>query len=167
MSRNQREQNQKQNKRERGYFTAREMRTIQEYDRSMKEGSPKAMSRCAVEAGYSPSYAAQKARHIYNVLSNNERLQADMERRGIGMKALVDDMIDLRKATLPDGETPDNFIRFKNMEHRSKLLDVIPSQKVDVNKRSITINITADTLEKIKEVKGEEEFKRITHDAGD
>lgn len=146
----------------RRWFKSREMKILRGYSEAMKAGENKSLRQCAIEAGVSPNYATASAQKIYRVLSKNEALCEAMERHGIGVASLVSDMSELRKATLPgkDGH-PDNFIRFKNVELRSKLLDVVPSQKVEVARRSISINITADTLEKIKELKGPEELRRL------
>ena len=156
-----REAHRKELAKKRRFLKAKEMQTIQNYSKSMKEGTNKSLSQCAKDAGYSANYAPVAARIISEGLSKNDAFREIMERHGLSLEVLAEDIGSLRKAELPSGH-PDNFIRFKNVELRSKLHDVVPSQKIEETKRSISIHITADTLGKIRELKGDAEFKRLT-----
>lgn len=154
------DQEQKPKPRGKTYLNSRQLKTLRSYVEALRNGENKSFAKCATESGYLAPHAA--VRTMLNNTTINAYLQKKMEEKHVGVDSIVTDLAELRKATLPgkDGH-PDNFIRMKNVEFRAKLLDAIPSQKVEVDKRQITININVDTLEKLRQLKGEQELKKL------
>ena len=164
-------------KKQKRYFTkGREFKTVQKYCEAIKAGETKSLTKCAEEAGYSPTYAVDAGKRIQQKINGNPYLQAKMEEFGIGVVSLVQDIRSLRRATLPRRlckfckgfgtleeekcphcfgkgyfDDPDNIVRQKNSEFHAKLLDVLPSTKIDVNSRVVNVHITLDTMKKIQE----------------
>lgn len=139
---------------------SQEFRTLKHFANAVKNGEKTSLRQSAIAAGYSESYASVAARKIGEIVSQNETIVAWMEAQGVGLKSIVDDLAELRKATkfIKDDkgfmEVPDNDIRQRNVEFRAKILNAVPHPKIEVDERRININITADTVEKIIAVKG-------------
>lgn len=155
-------QEQKPKPRDRRNLNIRQLKTLRRCVEALRNGENISFAKCAEQSGYAPSSAYTAVRTLMNNPTIQGYLQNQMEDKKIGLDSIVTDLAELRKATLPGKDKhPDNFIRMKNVEFRAKLLDAIPSQKVEVDKRQITININVDTLEKLRQLKGEEELKRL------
>jgi len=140
-------------------ISALEYRTINNYVNGLKEGEDITMKQAAIQAGYAKSYAAQAASRINKLISQNEAVRMMMEKKGIGVETLVDDLKEIRGATCPptkydpNGEHPDYLVRQRNVEFRAQILDALPPKKLEIEERKISITITADTLERIRAVK--------------
>jgi len=142
----------------------REYRIIRRHIEAVKAGQNTSLRKSAIAEGYSEGYAGVVAKRIDGIMSSNQYIRDLMDRHGVGMESIVKDMKSLRKATkfirkpTANGEelveVPDNGIRQQNLEFRAKVADALPTPKLEVEKRQINITITADTLEKIRDVKG-------------
>lgn len=143
---------------ERKSISALEYRTINNYVEGIKGGEKTSLRQAAIKAGYKKSYAGQAGRRIQELLTQNQSVRIMMEKKGIGLETIVNDLQEIRGATCPptkydpNGEHPDNMVRQRNVEFRAQIMDVLPPKRMEVEERKITITITADTLERIKEV---------------
>lgn len=145
---------------ERKSISAREYRTLMAFIDGIKDGTGTTMRQAAIQAGYSPTYASQAAKSVGEMVSHNEEVRAMMERRGIGISKLVDDMIEISQATCPPtkydpkGKHPDFGVRQRNAEFRAEILDVKPPKRLEVNERHTVINVDADMLRAVIAIKG-------------
>jgi hypothetical protein len=137
-------------------ISAREFRTLQNYIEGIKTGKKTSLRKSAIKAGYTEAYASMAAKRIEELVTQNQWVRAMMEESGMGLQCLVKDLGEIRNAVKKDayGEHPDYDVRQRNVEFRALLLDALPPKRMEVEERSISIVITADTIQKIREIKG-------------
>lgn len=150
---------------ERKSISALEYRTINNYVEGIKGGEKTSLRQAAIKAGYKKSYAGQAGRRIQELLTQNQSVRIMMEKKGIGLETIVNDLQEIRGATCPptkydpNGEHPDNMVRQRNVEFRAQIMDALPPKRIEVESRSININITSEDIKRVLEIKKDAIFK--------
>jgi hypothetical protein len=134
---------------------AKDYKTIKNYIDAVKAGTKVSLRQCAIKAGFAESYASQAACRIGRMMTNNEAIRERMESEGIGVDALVKDIIKLSQAKLPpnkeDGiQYDDNEVQFKTLDLRAKIQDAFPTKRLEIDERKIVINIDAKDAQDVK-----------------
>ena len=112
----------------------------------------------APEAGYPLKSLGQGAGSAIRSIGNNDKMKAAMKKRGLNFDFIADKIFKKTDSKQPftdkgnDNETifvDDNYSQMKALELSTKLLDVMPSTKLDINEhRKIEIHISAETVER-------------------
>lgn len=130
---------------------------------AIETGNGKSARQCALDAGYAPTYASTAAAHVQDLFSTNLALRDIMERKGLTLESIADDLLDLRKATKHVvvnkalQEVPDNRVRLAGVKLRAQLHDAMPTPKLEIEKREMVYHVTIDpeTIERIHHVKSQ------------
>jgi hypothetical protein len=136
-------------------INTRDYKTIKNYIDAVKGGRNTSLRQCAIEAGFAARNATKAAARVGRIMTNNEAVREKMEAEGIGVDALVRDIVKLSRAKLPPNKTDgiqydDNEVQFKVLDLRAKIQDALPTQRLEIDKREIIINIDAKDAESVK-----------------
>ncbi len=96
-------------------------------------------SECAMIAGYENGVVPDSA-GVIDKITKNGHMQLAMKARGITMDYVVRKLKELMTSANRFG--PDNLVRLGAAKLAIELLDVLPSTKIDITKRSMSFNIT-------------------------
>ena len=120
----------------------------------------------AVQAGYAPSTASIVAKRLTDKLSCNTIFLEECERQGLTVHAIVKELKrGVTKAMDPHKpDQPDNFNRRSYTDMALKIYGAYPPTKIELDQRKLEIHLTPEVLERIKEIKGDKEFKKLISD---
>ena len=131
----------------------------------MLSGGNKTDKQLMLEAGFKKTVIAKQANDsIIRLCQGNQDMMKKLDEAGLGMDSIVEDVAKLRDALKPgpDGEMhPDNDVQFKTMAWRANVFNVMPTKQININERRLNINISEDTMDRFRKLKGDEEFKRL------
>ncbi len=112
----------------------------------------------AIEAGYPLGNLSASASKAIKNMSSNEMMQQAMRDKGLDYNFIADKLFKKTDCKQPftdkgnDNETifvDDNYNQMRALELSTKLLDSLPSTKVDINEhRKIEIHISHETVER-------------------
>ncbi len=112
----------------------------------------------ALAAGYSLKALGRGASSAIRSIGNNDKMRAALKKRGLDFDFIADKIFKKTECKQPftdkgnDGNTifvDDNYNQMRALELSTKLLDVMPSTKLDINEhRQIEIHISAETVDR-------------------
>jgi hypothetical protein len=135
----------------------------------MVRGGNKTDKQLMIDAGFKKTVIAKQANDsIIKLCQGNQEMMKKLDDAGLGMDSIVEDVKKLRNAQTmtvdKDGvehTRDDNDIQFKTMAWRANVFNAMPTKQININERRLNINISEDTMERIRKLKGDEEFKRL------
>jgi hypothetical protein len=111
---------------------------------------------CAIQSGVDKDSAPAAARRAIKKIANNPLLQRALKKQGVTMRRLAEklnELLDAKHAQFP--ERNDNMAQGKALELAVKIMDGMPSQKIELDKTEThVIQIAPETLAAIQRVKG-------------
>jgi hypothetical protein len=111
---------------------------------------------CMVKAGYAETSAKTGAFRRDVSKSIQEHVISVMDRKGLTLSKVVEthrDQLGAMSAANP--KMPDNGARIKAVDMAYKIIGAYPDPKIQIEKRSISVNIDMDTLMDAQEASGE------------
>lgn len=111
---------------------------------------------CALESGYGARDVNSGIQRALRKIANNPRLQQALRKQGVTMSRLakkLDSLLDAKSAQFPGRD--DNLAQGKALELAVKIMDALPSQKIELDKTEThVIQLAPETIAAIQRVKG-------------
>jgi len=112
---------------------------------------------CAIQAG-AGSNASKVAMGALRKMGNNPKMQHALKKAGITASKLAEKLSQLLDCEHPayPGK-PDNTNQLRAFETAVRIMDGMPNPRLEIdNRETISINITAELVDRIRKVTGEE-----------
>ncbi|HET6453487.1 MAG TPA: hypothetical protein VFI02_03705 [Armatimonadota bacterium] len=111
---------------------------------------------CALQAGYPPANITPAIQKALKKIANNPKLQQALKKQGVTMSRVAKKLDELLEAKHPQyPEQNDNLAQGKALELAVKIMDAMPSQKIELDKTEThVIQIAPETIAAIQRAKG-------------